>query len=139
MTGLWAMAAGVLARDPEQRSGAKADFARATVRIGSGDEVQWISVLAFGEAAERLLSLRGGDAVSVAGRAELSQWTAADGSERSGVSIVASEVAAARPRPKPRDDDTAAARHPRRRVPYAASRPAPSQGDGRPFDDPLPL
>jgi len=100
MTGLWAMAAGVLVRDPGRRTGSKGDFATATIRVGSGDAAHWINVIAFGDAAGRLLELRAGDSVAVSGRAELSEWRGRDGTERHGVRIVAAEVAAARPRPR---------------------------------------
>jgi len=103
MSGIWAMASGVLARDPERRHGANGDFAIATVRVGAGDNVQWISAIAFGDAATRLLSLRAGDGVSVAGRGEVKTWQGRDGEARSGLSVVANEIAAARPRPRPRE------------------------------------
>ena len=74
MSGLWAMANGVLARDPERRTGAKGILALATLRIGNGDAAQWVSTIAFAEQAERLLSLHAGDAVSASGRAEMKTW-----------------------------------------------------------------
>ena len=75
--GLWAMASGVVAPDPERRSGAKGMFGVATLRIGrlAG---QWISTIAFGEQAERLLTLHAGDALTVSGRCEFKTWTARD-------------------------------------------------------------
>jgi single-stranded DNA-binding protein len=95
---LHALASGVLTADPVRRTGPRGDFATAPIRIGSGDAVQWVSVIAFGELSERLLSLRGADALSIAGRLELRTWRGNDGAERAGLTIVASEVAAARPR-----------------------------------------
>jgi single-stranded DNA-binding protein len=128
MTGLWAMAAGTLARDPEQCSSAKGKtFVVATVRVGSGDKATFVNVIAFNEAAERLLQLRKGIAVSVAGRLELKTWTSKDGGERSGLSVVASEIAAARPCPRVRDAA------PRR----ARSTPRPSFSSDPLPDDPV--
>jgi single-stranded DNA-binding protein len=118
------MAAGVLVRDPERRAGAKGIFGTATIRAGAGENAQWISIIAFGEAADRLLSLHAVDAVSAAGRAEIKSWTDRSGAERHGLSIVASEVIAARPRP----------RSPRPRPAY----PPPQARDlGPPLDDRL--
>lgn len=122
MSGLWAMANGVLARDPERRTGAKGIFALATLRIGNGDAAQWVSTIAFAEQAERLLSLHAGDAVSASGRAEMKTWQGRDGIERTGLSIVATEIAAARPR-------NSAPRRAR-----ATQRPSYS---GPPLDDPV--
>ncbi|HTV90655.1 MAG TPA: single-stranded DNA-binding protein [Stellaceae bacterium] len=122
MTGIWAHAAGVLVRDPERRSGSRGDFAIATLRIGSADAVQWVNVIAFGEAADRLWTLHAGDGVSVAGRGEIKTWTSRTGEARHGLSVVASEIAAARPRPR---DDTA--RQPARGSMYRQpAQPTPS-------------
>lgn len=128
-SGVWMMAAGVLARDPERRQGSKSVFAVATIRVGHGDGVQWVSTIAFGATAERLLELHAGDGVSVAGRAEVKSWTGKGGAERSGLSVIATEIAATRPRPRSRADDQ---RQPQRRWPQY---PRPSAGDPRPFDD----
>ena len=138
MSGLWAMASGVLARDPERRTGAKGIFAVASIRVGAGDAVQSVSTIAFADNAERLLSLHSGDAVSVSGRAELKSWTDKSGAKRTGLSVVANEIAAARPKPRPRD---AAPRQdrPRPRQRDAAprqERPTPRPAyDGPPLDD----
>jgi single-stranded DNA-binding protein len=141
MSGLWALAAGILARDPERRDGAKGEFAIATIRVGNGDAVQWISVIAFNEAAERLLGLHKGDALSVAGRLELRTWRDQEGGERSGFSVVANEVTGARPRPRlaaARDGSgsTAAAPAARRAAPHRSPYPRPPQ---RPTGDAAPL
>jgi single-stranded DNA-binding protein len=102
MSGISALVSGVLARDPERRRGARGEFATATIRAGNGDAVQWVSVIAFADQAERLWQLGQGDAISAAGRLELRTWHGNDGTERSGLSLVAGEVAAARPRPRER-------------------------------------
>jgi single-stranded DNA-binding protein len=90
-----------------------------------GDGSALVSIVAFGSAAERLLSLSKGAAVAASGRAELKSWTAKDGTGRTGLSIVASEIAAARPKPRTRDGA------PRQRSAYRrpGARPAAPQFD----------
>jgi single-stranded DNA-binding protein len=94
---------GQLAGDPARRVGQKGAFATASVRSGSGDDAIFINVIAFSANAERLLELRKGDAISVAGRGELRSWVNHDGIQKTGLSVVAAEIAAARPRPRARD------------------------------------
>jgi single-stranded DNA-binding protein len=110
---------GQLAGDPARRVGQKGPFATASVRSGSGDDAVFVNVVGFAENAERLLELRKGDALSVAGRGELRSWTNRDGIEKTTLSVVAGEIAAARPRQRAR---------PAPRLP-----PAPSPDD--PLDD----
>jgi len=85
----------------------------------------WVSVIAFGAEAERLLTLKGGDAVSISGRAELSVWEDRDGNHHPGLSLVADEVATLRGKPKPRSPK------PKQQQPEVA-------GADIPFDDALP-
>jgi single-stranded DNA-binding protein len=134
MSGLWATAVGVLARDAERRTGAKAEFATGTIRVGSGDTTQWVSIIAFACAADRLLGLHQGDVVSVAGRLEMRTWRGQDGADRAGLSIVASEITAAR-KPKPRARDGAPQDQ---RSAYRASRQFDGGGAEAPLDEPLP-
>jgi single-stranded DNA-binding protein len=124
------MAAGVLARDPERRTGAKGIFGTAIIRAGAGENAQWINVIAFGEAADRLLSLHAGDAVSAAGRAEIKSWTGRGGQQQHALSIVADQIATVRPRPR---DGASSTPRPRRTY-----RPLQTKSTGQPFDDPLP-
>lgn len=88
----------------------------------------WVSVIAFGQEAERLLTLKAGDAVAIGGRAELSVWEDKDGNHHPGLSLVADEVATLRGRPKPKAD-TAPTRQPRQQA-------APNR-EAAPFDDEL--
>jgi single-stranded DNA-binding protein len=88
----------------------------------------WVSVIAFGAEAERLLTLKAGDAVAMGGRAELSVWEDKDGNHHPGLSLVADEVATLRGKPKPKAD------HPPARQPRQQAAPVP---DGVPFDDEL--
>jgi single-stranded DNA-binding protein len=98
---LYMMATGVLISDPRRRDGAKGPFTTATIRAG-GDEAGLASVIAFGDESERLLEFMKGDALAVSGRARLTNWTGRDGTEKHGISLVAEQIAAARPRPRSR-------------------------------------
>jgi single-stranded DNA-binding protein len=94
------LATGTLIADPQRREGAKAgQFATASIRV-DGDEAVFISVIAFNAEAERLLECARGDAISVAGRARLKSWPGRDGTERTGISVTAEQIAALKPRPK---------------------------------------
>jgi single-stranded DNA-binding protein len=122
------LVSGQLIADPQRRQGAKAAFVTATVRAGAGDDTTLVNVIAFADQAERLLGLAKGAPVAVSGRAELKRWTGKDGAERTGLSVVASEIAALKPRPRRRSDEP---RAPSQRWDGAG-------GDRRPLDDPLP-
>lgn len=125
MSGLWAMAAGTLIADPQRRTSAKGtEFATATLRAQTDADAVLVSVIAFGEIGDRLLQLRAGAPVAVSGKASLRTWVGKDGATRVGLSLAASEIAAARPRPRPRDA-------PRR----AYAKPQPPPHDGPPLDD----
>nr|HMQ39145.1 single-stranded DNA-binding protein [Micropruina sp.] len=93
----------------------------------------WVSVIAFGAESERLLELKAGDAVSIAGRAELNVWADRDGNHHPGLSLVADEVAALRGRTKPRSGGGSS--HPPRQ---RSERPPDPVEPDIPFDDPLP-
>ena len=83
----------------------------------------WVSVIAFGQEAERLLTLKQGDAVAVGGRAEIGAWSDKDGNPHGSLSIVADEIATLKGKPRPPSE----ARQPSR---HATRQPA-----GVPFDD----
>ena len=95
---------GKLHDTPQSRTSATGNtFAIAKVKADDkGGAWVWVSVIAFGEEAERLLTLKAGDAVSIAGRAELSVWEDRDGNHHPGLSLVADEIATLRGKPKPR-------------------------------------
>ena len=96
---IYTLASGPLVGDPQRRTGAKGPFTTATIRT-SGEEVVFVSVIAFGEEGERLLEFVKGDALAVSGRARLTSWTGRDGVEKRGISVVAEQIAAAKPRPR---------------------------------------
>lgn len=81
---------GTLGRDAERkRSDTGKEFVRLTVRIGDGDKVQWVSVIAFErEIIAEAEKLTKGTRVYIEGRLSLDEWTASDGSKRSGLSVV---------------------------------------------------
>ena len=95
---------GKLHDTPQSRTSANSNtYAIAKVKADDkGGAGVWVSVIAFGEEAERLLTLKAGDAVSIAGRAELSVWEDRDGNHHPGLSLVADEIATLRGKPKPR-------------------------------------
>jgi single-stranded DNA-binding protein len=93
---LFVLAAGSLIADPQCREGAKGQFATAAIR--ADDNI--VNLIAFGSEAERLLGLEKGAALAASGRARLTSWKGRDGTDRHGISIVAEQIAAAKPRAK---------------------------------------
>ena len=92
---LYTLATGNLIADPVRRTGAKGDFATATLRVATDDDAILVSVIAFGDTAETLLEHRHGSTLAVSGRAKLSSWTGKDGAQHSGMSVVAEQIASA--------------------------------------------
>jgi single-stranded DNA-binding protein len=92
-----AMVSGVLFRKPETRIAKNGNqFTVATMREGSGDEVRWVNIVAFGELAQAELSrLSAGDHVTIQGpfRAEIYE---ANGEPRVALKITADAVLALR-------------------------------------------
>jgi single-strand DNA-binding protein len=81
---------GFLAADAEQRtSQAGKVWTRLRVGVGKDDDIQWVSVAAFGKAAETAASLKKGDRVYVEGSIKLDAWRGNDGVERHGLSVAA--------------------------------------------------
>lgn len=91
--------------DPIARtSKSGSQFATAKVKAdGKDGAVLWISIVAFNDLAERLLTLKANNAVAISGKLEVSAYVAKDGSPAAGLSVVCDELAAlkAKPRPKP--------------------------------------
>ena len=116
---------GFLACDADPRtSQAGRPWVRLRVGTGKGDNVQWVSVAVFGEAAENAADLRKGDRIYVEGTLRLDSWRGRDGLERHGLSVAATlcepthGIGRARrvPEPEP-DDDSPAADPPHRESP----------------------
>ena len=100
-----ALVTGQLYGDPQARtSQAGKAFATAKLRAdGKDGAAVWISLVAFGELAERLARMKANNAVAVSGKAELSAYTNKAGEPAAGLSIVIDELATlkAKPRPQP--------------------------------------
>jgi single-stranded DNA-binding protein len=91
---LAALVSGELATDPQERTAANGSrYVTANLRAAAGSESVFVSVVAFDTAAaDRLLKLRKGGAVAVAGAMEPSSWVGRDGAERHGWRMVACEA-----------------------------------------------
>ena len=72
-----ALLTGTLYADPQARTAQSGkSFTTGKLRADASDGAQvWCSLIAFGDAGERLATLKAGAAVSVSGRAKLSAWT----------------------------------------------------------------
>ncbi|MBX3678545.1 MAG: single-stranded DNA-binding protein [Rhodocyclaceae bacterium] len=98
-----ALIAGELRADPQQRTAKNGNpYALTRLSVPMGDE-GWVhrSVIVFeAAAATRLLQLKAGASVAVAGRLKVGIFTGSDGTPRPSLDIVADEVAATTPRPR---------------------------------------
>ena len=85
---------GRLARDPEVRytpdSLAIANYSLAVDRIGQKDKADFFNCTAFGKGAEFVGKyLRKGTKVLIEGSLQTDEWTAKDGTKRTGVKVIA--------------------------------------------------
>ena len=98
-----ALVTGSLYGDPQTRtSQAGKPYVTAKVRADSKNgESVWCSIIAFGEIADRLMTLGNGAALSVSGKAEVNGWLDKQGEARAGLSLVADEVATLKGKPRP--------------------------------------
>jgi single-stranded DNA-binding protein len=84
---------GFLAADAETKvSKAGKTWARLRVGVGKDDNLQWVSVAVFGQAAEVAAKLKKGDRVYVEGNIKIDTWTGNDGTERHGLSVASLKV-----------------------------------------------
>lgn len=129
-----ALISGTLHADPERRTSQNGNpFALCKVKADDKNGAWvWVSAIAFGEQAERLLSLKAGDAVAISGRAEMGIWTDKGGNAHSSLSLVAEEVAALRDKPKTPPQEPAGRPAPRRH-----GSPPVATESAAPFDDAL--
>ena len=120
---------GPLHADPVQRTSQTGKpFTTGKLKADASDGGQvWCSLIAFGEQAERLATLKAGAAISVSGRCKLSAWTDKNGNPAAGLDVTVDEIATLRGKPKPQGPDAAQTRPP--------ARPTPPVGAGVPFDD----
>lgn len=98
-----ALIAGELRADTQQRTaknGTPFALARLSVPMGDQGRVS-CSLIAFEpEAVTRLLQLRAGASVAVAGTLKVGTFEGTDGTVRASLDMVADEIAATTPRPK---------------------------------------
>lgn len=120
-----ALVTGELRADPQQRASKNGNaYALARLSVPMADEGRVsCSVIAFeADAVARLLQLRAGASVAVAGSLKVGTFTGTDGTARPSLDMVADEIASTTPRPK-------------------KQKPAPAhrghQGGAAPADDPF--
>lgn len=98
-----ALISGELVADPQQRTSKNGNpYALARVSVPQGDEGRvFCSVIAFDDAAvARLLQLKAGAAVSLAGTLKVGTYQAKGGTTRPSLDLQADEVASTTPRPR---------------------------------------
>jgi single-strand DNA-binding protein len=84
---------GFLAADAETKvSKTGKTWVRLRVGVGNDDDLQWVSVAAFGPAAEVAAKLKKGDRCYVEGSIKIDTWTGNDGTERYGLSVASFKV-----------------------------------------------
>lgn len=145
-----ALITGTLYGTPQARTAASGNqYATAKLRADGKDGTSaWCSVIAFGEVADRLLTLGDGAALSISGRAEVNAWLDKQGEPKAGLSLVADEMVTLKGRPRPveaQGEGHAAGQSTgqntgqgqRQRQPRRPPRPAPV-ATGPDFDDALP-
>ncbi len=106
-----ALITGELVANPQERTAKTGKaFALARLAVPQGEEGRiFCSVIAFhDEAVARMLQLKAGAAVSMAGALKVGTWQAKDGTTRAQLDLVADEVASTTPRPRKRKGDTGA-------------------------------
>lgn len=102
-----ALVTGELVANPQERTGKTGKpFALARVSVPQGEEGRiFCSVIAFNDdAVARLLQLKAGASVALAGTLKVSTWQAKDGTTRPSLDLVADEVATTTPRPRKRKE-----------------------------------
>ncbi len=135
-----ALITGSLYGDPQARtSQAGKQYVTAKIRADGKDGASvWCSIIAFGELADRLMTLGNGAALAVSGKAEVNGWLDKSGEPKAGLSLVADEVATLKGKPRPPQGTGSDA--PSRQGEGSHPRPqrAQRQPVGAGFDDDLP-
>ena len=115
---------GTLGRDAESKvSRTGKPYVRLNVAVGTGDATQWVNVMTFDpEAIAAVDRMQKGCRVYCEGKLTLGEWTASDGSKRSGLSVMSFHC---RPshigRNRPKRDMPASGRERAAASPYAPS------------------
>ena len=99
-----ALLTGQLYGPPQARtSQAGKPFTTAKVRAdGKDGKALWISVVAFGDLAERLLTMKADNALALSGKLEVSAYIAKNGEPAAGLSVVCDELATLKGKPRPK-------------------------------------
>jgi single-stranded DNA-binding protein len=64
-------------------------YLRLSVRVGDGDAVQWVTVLAFDdEAIAQADKFEQGSKVYIEGRISINEWTGRDGEKKTGLNVM---------------------------------------------------
>ncbi|MDT3377419.1 single-stranded DNA-binding protein [Labrys neptuniae] len=93
---------GSLSRAPERRTSREnKPFVIAGLREGQGDDVRWWNIVAFGDPADELASLKAGDGVAIAGSLKVETYQK-DGETRVNLSVTVGRLISAH-RQKRRD------------------------------------
>jgi single-stranded DNA-binding protein len=90
MSGIEAAMFGALGRDAEAKtSKAGKTYLRLNVRVGDGDQAQWVSVMTFDQTAiADAIKFVKNVSVYIEGRISLDEWTGQDGAKRHGLSVM---------------------------------------------------
>ena len=145
-----AMVSGTLYGVPQARTAASGkQYATAKLRADGKDGTSvWCSFIAFGDIADRLLTLADGAALSISGRAEVNAWLDKQGEPRAGLSLLVDDLVTLKGKPRPVEAEGQeratgqstgqnTGQGQRQRQPQRPPRPAPV-ATGPAFDDALP-
>ena len=130
-----ALITGTIYGEPQART-SQAGKKYATAKVKAEDKAGatvWCSLVAFGELADRLLTLAQGAALSISGKAELNAYTNKQGEPKAGLSLVVDDLATLKGKPRPPQADA----RPGRPAPQY-SKPANGPAPRPDFDDALP-
>lgn len=133
-----ALITGTIYGEPQARTsqaGKKYATAKVKADSGKGDGgVVWCSIIAFGEHADRLMTLAQGAALSISGKAEVSGWLDKQGEPKAGLSLVVDDLATLKGKPRPPQEDARPGRPaPQRSKPATGPAPRPDFDDALPF------
>ena len=105
-----ALITGTLYGDPQARtSQAGKPFTTAKVRAdGKDGAVLWVSIVAFNDLADRLLTMKANAALALSGKLEVSAYIAKNGEPAAGLSVVCDELATLKGKPRPKAATAAA-------------------------------
>jgi single-stranded DNA-binding protein len=100
---------GTLYAAPESRTSTKGKpYARARMSLRDGESKTWISMTAFDQAANHLLQLQEGEAVTVAGRAKVKPYSDKSGEPAASLDVMVDRLIGIKPPrvAKTADDDS---------------------------------